>query len=811
MVTISELQKITGGKWITPPHESQTIRYLFTDSRKTYGVSDAAFFAIRGVKHNAHHHLKDVYAKGIRVFVIEEETDFSPADAFILFVENTLQALQTLASYHRQKFTLPVIGITGSNGKTIIKEWLYQVLLDKYSIVKNPGSYNSQLGVPLSVWQIREQHTLGIFEAGISQPAEMQQLEKIIQPTIGIFTNLGSAHDEGFTSREEKLHEKLKLFQHCETLIYCKDQSFGRQAIEQLQCKKFSWGSENENDVVIQRTENGFSISYSNQKVSLQLPYQDAASLENTGHVIATLLLLNTPIAELQHYVQQLRTVPMRLQVKSGINNSILVDDSYNNDLGGLAISLDFLMHQNQRKTKHLILSSLIQASRETEQWISEAVRIIQSFTVNHITFIGEEWNAYKNLLPTQSKVYTSTEEFLNQLNEDDFANRIVLIKGARNYQFEKIVKRFEQKIHGTVLEIDLNALVDNYNYFKSLLKPETKMMVMVKAFAYGSGSIEVANVLQYHRADYLGVAYADEGVQLRKNNIHLPIMVLNPASESFQSMLDNQLEPEMYSFKILNEYIQFLNGRKGKIHIKINTGMHRLGFAPQEIDALADILKKHTEVEVLSIFSHLAGSDESKHDAFSHQQAKQFITAAHQLSEKIGYKPLFHLLNSPGLLRFPEYQFDMIRLGIGLYGIDPTENKNPNIQPVATLKTVVSQVHHLQAGETVGYGRHGKVEKETVTATLAIGYADGYSRAFSKGVGEVWINGKTAKVIGNVCMDMMMIDATGIAIKEGDEVEIYGKNFPIEKVAKSIHTIPYEILTNTSDRVKRIFVSAGI
>ncbi|MCE2734572.1 MAG: bifunctional UDP-N-acetylmuramoyl-tripeptide:D-alanyl-D-alanine ligase/alanine racemase [Flammeovirgaceae bacterium] len=811
MVTLSELQHVTQGRWLTKPNENLHIRYIFSDSRKTYGVAHGAFFAMRGTKHNAHAHVDEVYAKGIRIFIVEEEIYVKANDAAILLVPNTLFALQQLAAYHRKKFTLPVVGITGSNGKTIVKEWLYQVLADRFSIVKNPGSYNSQLGVPLSVWQIQAHHTLGIFEAGISLPGEMQKLEKIIQPTLGIFTNLGSAHDEGFTSREEKLKEKLKLFEHCDTLVYCNDAPFNKTEIDKLTCKKFTWGNETNNDVVIQKDKNGLSVTYDKQTTFIELPFADAASIENTGHVIATLLFFQTPLSSLQQYIQQLRTVPMRLQVKAGINNSIIIDDSYNNDLAGLAMSLDFLNHQNQRKTKHLILSSLLQASREKIHWIQEAIRTIQSFKIDFVTLIGKEWQEEINSLPPQWKIVTSTESFLQELKEEDYANRVLLIKGARSFQFEKIVKHFEQKIHGTVLEIDLNALVDNYNYFKSLLNPGTKMMVMVKAFAYGSGSVEIANILQYHRVDYLGVAYADEGVQLRKNNIQLPIMVLNPAAESFQTMLDYALEPEMYSFKILSDYLQFLNGKKGNIHIKIDTGMHRLGFAPKEIDLLSEVLKAHPHIKVISVFSHLAGSDESKHDAFSHQQAKTFLDAANQLTKQLGYKPLYHLLNSPGLLRFPGYQFDMIRLGIGLYGIDPTENKNPNIQPVATLKTVVSQIHHLQIGETVGYGRHGKIEKETVTATLAIGYADGYSRAFSKGIGEVLINGKMAKVIGNVCMDMMMVDVTGLHVKEGDEVEIYGKHYPIEAVAKKINTIPYEILTNTSERVKRIFISAGI
>lgn len=724
---------------------------------------------------------------------------------------SSVQALQDISAFHRHVFQLPVIGITGSNGKTIVKEWLYQLLASKFSIVKNPGSYNSQLGVPLSVWNIQTHHTLGIFEAGISTVNEMEKLERVIKPTLGVFTNIGTAHNEGFKSGEEKVEEKLKLFTNTSLVIYCKDHFLIDQKIKEKNISSLSWGFSKEANVRIKKEKETYHLHYKHTQHQLTLPFSDAASVENCFHCIAVMLHFGFSEKEIQEKIQLLRSVPMRLELKEGINHCQLIDDSYNNDLAGLQISLDFLNNQNQKERKSLILSDILQSGVASSEWILQVANLVKRSALHTFIGIGEELSKYSHLFGTNAFFYKNSNDFLSSLKEESFSNEIILIKGARFFAFELIVQRLQRKVHGTVMEINLGAIVHNLNYFRGSLNPNTKIMAMVKAFAYGSGSTEVANLLQYHRVDYLGVAYADEGVELRKNNIRLPIMVLNPSAETFNTLLTYNLEPELYSFGILKKLISYLAGKSCVVHIKFDTGMHRLGFNASDLPELKQLLKQHTNLKVASLFSHLAGADESQHDIYSKQQAETFLTLADSLSKSLGYKPLYHLLNSPGILRLPQYQFDMVRLGIGLYGIDPTEENNLYLKPVASLKTVISQIHTLNAGQTVGYGRHGKVTEEKTIATIAIGYADGYSRAFSQGTGEVLVKEKRAKVIGNVCMDMTMIDVTDIDVTEGDEVIVFGEGLSIEEVAQKINTIPYEILTNTSERVKRVFVAESI
>lgn len=812
----SQLEKICNGQ-ILQLSLDRKVTSLVTDSRKPIISEESLFFALAGARHDGHQYIAELYATGIRQFVVEKEIDLHPFPlANFLQVFSPLDALQVMAAFHRKEFSIPVVGVTGSNGKTIIKEWLYQLLSPDKSVVKNPGSYNSQVGVPLSVWGIEAHHQLGVFEAGISQPNEMEKLEHIIQPTIGIFANIGSAHDEGFENRRQKIHEKILLFTHVEVLIYCADHSEIDEEVETAKLPKFSWGISSKANVHIAPSKEGYQLHYKDQSFNLRLPFTDKASVENCFHCVALMLHLNYDWATIQNRVHQLKAIHMRLELKQGINHCQLIDDTYNNDLAGLKISLDFL-NNFQKKKKTIILSDILQSGLGETELCKNINELIAQSGISKFIGIGTVLSSQQNIfkLTAACEFYPSTAEFLLQLKTDQFENELILIKGARTFQFEKIVQCLQRKIHGTVMEIDLNKIVHNLNFFKSRLKPRVKVMAMVKAFAYGSGSEEVANLLQYHKVDYLGVAYADEGVELRKNNISLPIMVMNPAEENFHSILSECLEPVMYNLKMLKAFLDFLEARKAVIHIEVDTGMHRLGFDQADLPEIISLLKSNSKsnstITIASVFSHLAGADEAGHDDFSKAQLDQFNLFYKTLTTSLDVKPLRHVLNSPGILRFPEFQLDMVRLGIGLYGVNPTEETFGQLQPVASLKTIISQIKNIKKGETIGYGRKGKALGNMTLATLAIGYADGFSRSFSQGKGSVLINGKKAPVVGNVCMDMTMVDVTNTDAKEGDEAIIFGSGLPISEVATSINTIPYEILTNTSERVKRVFFTESI
>lgn len=812
MVTFSQLEKITGGKNILYSGELEILS-LCVDSRKASEAAGTLFFAIKGERNDGHDYLLSLYKQGVRMFLvekmIEDVTKFVGAN--IILVTSSIQGLQSIATFHRANFSIPVVGITGSNGKTIVKEWLFQILSRDRSVVKNPGSYNSQVGVPLSVWQLRPHHQMAIFEAGVSRPGEMENLEKIIQPTIGIFTNIGSAHSEGFPTIESKVQEKLKLFSRVDTLIYCADHDKLDNAISKAGLKTLSWGAGVNADVRTKIDGTLCEINYMGERAVLQLYFADKASQENCLHCIALMLLLHLPFPEIQEHIRELRSIPMRMELKEGVNQCQVIDDTYNNDLGGLEIALQFLSHQHQKKKKRLILSDILESGLSDDELARSVSSLVNRNNIQRFVGIGPVLSRFSQLFPQSSRFYASADEFLKSFDFDDLDQEVILVKGARRFAFEKIVHRLQRKVHGTVMEIDLDSVIHNLNYFKSLLKNTTKIMVMVKAFGYGSGSIEIANILQYHKVDYLGVAYPDEGVDLRKNNIRIPIMVMNPSEDSFDSLVAFDLEPEVYSVKIFNSLVKFLNGRSCKIHLKLDTGMHRLGFDEGDIGDAINILKANEHIRVASIFSHLAGADESLHDTFSENQFNRFLFWADKISGSLGYRPLYHILNSPGILRLPKFQLDMVRLGIGLYGVDPTTDGFSQLRPVATLKTLISQIRQVKKGESIGYGRRGYAERDLTVATIAIGYADGFSRAFSRGVGEVLIHGNRAKVIGNVCMDMTMVDVTGLNVMEGDEVILFGKEFPIQEIASKINTIPYEILTNTSERVKRVFTSGGI
>ncbi|MBC5775983.1 bifunctional UDP-N-acetylmuramoyl-tripeptide:D-alanyl-D-alanine ligase/alanine racemase [Pontibacter sp. KCTC 32443] len=821
MLTFQQLASVTHGK-VLQFVQALPIIHLLTDSRKLSQPAGTVFFAIRGKYNDGHKYIAALYGQGVRQFIVEKEQDetgrtYSECypDANLLLVTDCLGALQQLAAWHRAQFSIPVIGITGSNGKTIVKEWLAQLLSPDELVVKSPRSYNSQLGVPLSVWQLNSNHTLAIFEAGISLPGEMEKLQPIIQPTIGIFTNIGTAHDEGFTSRQQKVQEKLKLFTKVDVLIYCTDHELLHHEVQAQPIKTFTWSRQHKADVTVTATTTAghktiVVYTYKGEKQRLAIPFTDEASVENALHCLAALLYRNVPFAEIQDRLDRLHPVAMRLEMKEAINGCYLIDDTYNNDLAGLAIALDLLANQPQRVRHTIILSDLLESGLPEEALYGQVAALIKNHGVEKVIGIGPTISHHKTKFSDAAVFYSSTADFLAQFKTDDFRNELILVKGARVFEFERIVHAFQQKVHGTVLEVNLDALVHNLNYYRSKLAPDTKLMVMVKAFAYGSGSFEVANLLQFHRVDYLAVAYADEGVMLRENGITLPVMVMNPSPDSFAKLRQHNLEPEIYSLELLEQYLKDLpsDTLRHRIHLKLDTGMHRLGFTSEDFDALFPLLQQHPQIQVISTFTHLAGADEALHNDFSLMQIQNFKSMAAEVEVRLGYKVIKHALNSAGIVRFPEHQLDMVRLGIGLYGVEATGSEQEALKPVSTLKTTVSQVKSIVKGETVGYSRKGIADSDKIIATIAIGYADGYDRRFSNGAGMVIINGKRCPIIGNVCMDMCMVDVTGLDVKAGDEAIVFGSKLTLTEMASRIGTIPYELLTNVSSRVKRIFFS---
>jgi alanine racemase len=795
------------------------ISHLSTDSRRIIYNDSSLFFAIQGKIHDGHHYIDELYRRNIRQFIIEKQ-DFNSDKyplANIFLCESSILALQELAAHYRNQFNLKILGITGSNGKTIVKEWISLMLSWKFNVVKSPKSFNSQIGVPLSIWQINESHNFGVFEAGISTSGEMVRLEKIIKPDIGIFTNLGSAHDEGFSSRNEKLAEKLRLFSNAQVLIYnLDDELVHLTVLEKLpQTRKVTWGLSSPadyhvKDISLNEGKSKLTITHNALQSEFTLNFSDQASIENITHCIVFFLYSGWKVSEIQEGLNTLHNISMRLEMKKGINDTYLIDDTYNNDLGGLEIALNYLSNQNQRNKKSLILSDILQSGMPVSKLYQQTAEIINQNTIDKIIGIGSEIKYIEKYLKTKFHWFKDTETFREQFDLDNFNNEIILVKGARNFGLESVIAYLQEKIHGTVLEINLDALSHNLNVYRSYLKPSTKLMVMVKALAYGSGSVEVANLLEFHKIDYLGVAYTDEGVTLRKNGINLPIMIMNPSLDSFDKILEFRLEPEIYSLKLLKEidrYIKKIN-RPLNIHIKLDTGMNRLGFEPGDIDELISILKKNSFIEIASVFSHLSSADDAEHDNFTLHQIDLFTGITENIQNKTSRNFIRHIANSAAIIRYPEYHFDMVRLGIGLYGYDATGIINEQLRSIGTLRTEISQIKKLHRGDSVGYGRKGVIEKESTIATIAIGYADGFFRAFGNKKACVWVNGSLAPVIGNVCMDMTMIDISGIKAQEGDEVIIFGDELPLISLAEKIHTIPYEILTNISERVKRIYIS---
>ncbi len=795
---------------------------LLTDSRKITHPETALFFAIKGDRHNGHRYIESCIDLGVSNFIVSDFKDeWKTAEANFIVVDDTLDALQQLAKHHREQFSIPVIGITGSNGKTIVKEWLYQLMRDDKNIVRSPKSYNSQTGVPLSVWQMSEEHNLAIFEAGLSKPGEIERLQKIIQPTIGIFTNIGSAHDENFDNQNLKVIEKLKLFESCDTLIYCKDYNTIALQISSAdflprKLDFFSWSRKTKADLQIGRVnktsdETEIQGIFQNQFLKIKIPFTDDASIENAIHCWALMLYLGYDAAVIEQRMTLLSPVAMRLELKEGINDCSIINDSYSSDIGSLTIALDFLNQQKQHNKRTVILSDILQSGKNEEQLYTEVAQLLEAKNIERMIGIGAAISRQQNKFSIPKKFYADTDEFLQKFSPLDFKDETILLKGARVYGFEKISKTLQQKAHETVMEINLNALVHNLNYFRSRLKPNVKVMAMVKATSYGSGSFEIANILQFHHVDYLAVAYTDEGVELRKAGITLPIMVMNPEMQSFETMMQYKLEPEIYNFRLLSQVNEVLKKHTGggfifPVHLKLDTGMHRLGFEERELNELIVRLKNNRAIKIQTVFTHLAATDESEHDNFTKLQLEKFERMSRQILSSFDYAIERHALNSAGIIRFNEAQFDMVRLGIGMYGFASTWHEQRQLQNVATLRTTISQIKNVSARETIGYNRSAKLSRDTLVATIAIGYADGIDRRLSNGVGKILVNGKPAPIIGNVCMDMCMLDITDVPAKEGDEVIVFGADHSVVEMSKALNTIPYEILTGISSRVKRVY-----
>lgn len=826
--TIENIASIVKGGFILK-NSNPSIEHLLLDSRRVIYPQQSLFIAIEGPRRDGHTFIRELYQKGVRNFLVSKNIPRENLDgANIILSRDSLGALQALATYHRKKFDIPVIGITGSNGKTVVKEWLNQLLEEKFNIVRSPKSYNSQIGVPLSVWLMNESHELAIFEAGISESGEMSNLEKMIHPTMGIFTNIGEAHSEGFINIRQKINEKLQLFTHVDTLIYCKDDPALHEAIATLgqQLHKrgdkvfriFNWSRHGEAAISIKsivRSDYGSVIlaELNDEQLEITIPFTDSASIENAIHCWCVMIQFGIPHATVRQKMQLLVPVAMRLELKSGINNCSVINDSYSSDLSSLKIALDFLMHQQQHSKRTVILSDILQSGRTDKELYHEVAQSLEQRKVNRFLGIGKKItlnrSAFESIPSLEVSFYESVEEFRKNFHNLTFRDETILLKGARMYELEQIDALLEQKVHQTILEINLSSLVKNLQQFQQLLKPSTKLMAMVKAFSYGSGGYEIANVLQFQKIDYLAVAYADEGVELRKGGISLPIMVMNTDIATFDTLVKYQLEPELYSPALLYELETFLQNKNivgFPVHIELETGMNRLGFSEQQLPLLLKGLQSG-RFRVQSVFTHLVASEDPQHDFFTFQQAETFNRMCTVLDTVIIEPYLRHIANTSGISRHSVLQMDMVRLGIGLYGIGDNHSPEVQLHEVSTLKSTIAQVKYLRAGNTVSYGRNGIVHRDSVIATVRIGYADGYPRSLSNGVGKMILHGREAPIIGLICMDMTMIDITDIpGVEEGDEVIIFGKELSVRQLAAWAQTIPYEILTGVSQRVKRVY-----
>jgi alanine racemase len=819
--SLEQISQIVNGTLCGDLHEKQ-VSDLLIDSRQLIVADQALFFAIVSARNDGHKYIKDLYDKGVRAFVVSQLPEVACPDAGFVLVADTLRALQALAAYHRQQFNFPIIGITGSNGKTIVKEWLFQMLSPDFSIVRSPKSYNSQVGVPLSVWQMNSGYDLGLFEAGISEPDEMMALQDIIRPNIGVFTNIGQAHDENFISRVQKAGEKLNLFTKVDALVYCMDYPDIQQVILRSgiaeRVRLFTWSRKFKEAVLlvdtVTKNENSAIIecTYQSDKLSFEIPFNDDASIENAIHCIALCLLMKYSPDCISERLKNLASVAMRLEIKAGMNNCTLINDYYNSDINSLSIALDVMRQQRQHKRRVVILSDILQSGRNEMELYAEIAQLLKNKEVDMMIGIGEALSRQANKFDMETYFYKSVADFLAQFPFSKFNNQTILLKGARAFEFEQISMELQEKAHETVLEINFNHLVNNLNYFRSKIKPETKLMVMVKAFGYGSGNLEVSNILQFHNVDYLTVAFADEGVELRRAGINLPIMVMSPEVNSYDNIVKYHLEPEVFSLRNLGfiekaiHNLALPEAHPINVHIKLDTGMHRLGFSKNELPELIRRLKANPMIQVKSVFSHLAAADNPAEDEFTLGQIRCFEEGSQMIVEAFPNKILRHILNTAGISRFPQYQFDMVRLGIGLYGVPTCEVDRDNLLPVVSLKTTINQIKRIPKGDSIGYNRHGHAEKDMRIGIVPIGYADGLSRLLGNGNGKFYVNEIQVPVVGDICMDMCMIDLSHVKASEGDTVVIFDANHDINDIAQACQTIPYEIMTRVSQRVKRVY-----
>ena len=832
--------------------QEANVRWLLTDSRSLCFPEETLFFALHTKRNDGHRYIDDLYRRGVRSFVVEQVPEHPQTDANYLKVPSTLAALQRLAERHRDEFDIPIVGITGSNGKTMVKEWLYQLLLPSQRIVRSPRSYNSQIGVPLSVWLLNEQTEIGIFEAGISQPGEMMALHDIIQPTVGVLTCLAGAHQENFRSMEEKCLEKLELMHDTKALIYPMDDNTVSRCIRRLHYtgEKIGWSHTDEQAPFFVREVSSdaqsahISYIYKGEAGSFTIPFIDEASIENSIICAAIALHLGLTADLLAERMPQLEPVAMRLEVKNGQRGCTLINDSYNSDVNSLDIALDFMNRRpdEQGRSRTLILSDIYQSGEQPAELYAQVNDLCMKRGIDKLIGIGPEICTQSQTFAVGEKFFfTTTQDFLSSPVFAQLHDEVILLKGSRRFGFEQVTELLEQKVHETILEVNLGAVVDNLNFFRSFLRPETKMVCMVKADAYGAGAVEIAKTLQNNRVDYLAVAVADEGVTLRKAGITANIMVMNPEMTAFKTMFDYDLEPEVYSFRLLDALIKAARkeGITGwPVHIKLDTGMHRLGFnvgygtyrshesygthepyepheaQSSEIPELIDRLKHQQAVIPRSVFSHFVGSDSDQFDDFSAEQFRCFDEASRQLQAAFSHKILRHIDNSAGIEHFPERQLDMCRLGLGLYGVNPYESHESNkayepygpLKTVSTLKTTILQLRHVKAGDSVGYSRRTILDRDSLIGAIPIGYADGLNRHLGNRHGYCLVNGQRAEYVGNICMDVAMIDVTGIDCQEGDMVEIFGEHLPVTVISDTIDTIPYEVLTGVSNRVKRIY-----
>ncbi len=813
MYTLRQIASITNSSVSGTDHLIPEV--FFYDSRSPQPGSDACFVALQSSRNNGHLYIPSLISRGVKTFIVKEGEikiqDYKDQDVSFVVTKDPLLALQQLAVHHRAQFTIPVIGITGSNGKTIVKEWLYQLLKNQYTICRSPKSYNSQIGVALSVLQLRNHHTLAIFEAGISMPGEMDVLQKMIRPTIGVFTSLGTAHDEGFSSRGQKISEKLMLFRDSQFTVVngLTSEDVKNAALANIEFISREKGSAFE----VQKSGEKIIVHAGKDLIKINVPFTDEAYLSNAATCAAVLYKLGINPEKISEGLQKLQPVALRLELKNAVRNSLLINDFYNSDLDSLKIALNYMDQQSRRKKKVLIVSDMEQSGMLPDQLYQVLSKLFEKHSLHLIIGVGSEISAHADLFKGETKFFTDTGNFVDQFKSfaHELGDSTILLKGARSFGFERISSLLQLKSHDTEFEINLQKLTSNINYYKGITGPSVKMMCMVKATGYGSGSIDIARTLEHSGVNYLAVAYADEGVELRESQINLPIMVMSPETGAFEDIINFSLEPEIYSFSVLKAFVKKLEqmgiGSPYPIHIKIDTGMHRLGFEEHELPLLMDALKESPQVNVVSVFSHLAGADSSQLDDFTNEQIRIFEKAFTMMEDQLGIQVLKHICNSAGITRFKKAHYDMVRLGIGMYGIGSSEKEQEMLQNVGTLKTRISQVKELKAGETVGYNRSGKVDKKSRIAIIPIGYADGFHRLLGNGRHGVYIRKKFCPTIGNICMDMCMIDVTGVDCAEDDEVIVFENTKQIFDLAKAMNTIPYEVLTSVSARVKRVYV----